>query len=80
MVERHGLDDSDDTGSVCWVKADLRVPSEAIAGAEKVGFHSVGLALNSGGPVRLLMHHSALSGLMHVVYGYQSRLLSKPPG
>lgn len=36
MVERHGLDDSEGTGCVCWVKADLRVPSEAIAGAEKV--------------------------------------------
>ena len=36
MVERQGLDDSEGTGNVCWAKADLRVPSEAIAGAEKV--------------------------------------------
>eukprot|EP00903_Cladosiphon_okamuranus_P019378 g17818.t1 len=35
MVERHDLDGSEGTGSVCWVKADLRVPSEAIAGAKK---------------------------------------------
>lgn len=42
MVGRHGLDDSNGTGSVCWVKADLRVPSEAIAGAEKVCVLAVG--------------------------------------
>lgn len=35
MVERHGLDSSDETGNVSWVKADLRVPSEAVAGARK---------------------------------------------
>lgn len=37
MVERHGLDDTEGTGNVYWVRADLRVPSEAIAGAQKVG-------------------------------------------
>lgn len=37
MVERHGFDDTEGTGNVCWVQADLRVPSEAIAGAQKVG-------------------------------------------
>lgn len=37
MVKRHDLDDREGTGNVCWVQADLRVPSEAIAGAEKVG-------------------------------------------
>jgi len=36
MVERHRLDDSEGTGHVCWIKADLKVPSEAVAGAEKV--------------------------------------------
>lgn len=36
MVERHDLDDGEGAGSVCWIKADLRIPSEAVAGAEKV--------------------------------------------
>ncbi|CAB1098658.1 unnamed protein product [Ectocarpus sp. CCAP 1310/34] len=35
MVERHGFDDTEGTGNVHWVRADLRVPSEAIAGAQK---------------------------------------------
>lgn len=36
MVARHdGLDAREDKGNVFWIKANLRIPSEAVEGAEK---------------------------------------------
>lgn len=79
MVQRHGFDDNDDTGNVCWVQADLRVSAEAIAGAEKVtaAFVAYGrpLALNSEGPVKYDAYRTQLLPyaarlLMLVVYSF----------
>lgn len=35
MVRRHDLDASEERGNVSWVRADLRVPSETVAGTKK---------------------------------------------
>lgn len=53
MVERHGLDVTEGTGNVHWVRADLRVPSEAVKGARKA-------VEWAGGTIDLLVNNAGI--------------------